>query len=83
MVLFESESDTNTFIGYDYPQFIMSDHKSFFDFSKEWIQQIMNRSVLISSEGYQYRELFFIKMETDFTFFKQRVEKLMGIYYER
>lgn len=81
MVLLESQNFNSTFIGYDFPQFIMSDHIEFTNFSKEWIQKIMKRSVLISSEGYQYRELFFIKMENDFEYFKTRVEKLRGIYY--
>jgi len=81
IVQFNSKSVKSTFLGYDYPQFIVSHNKPFFDFSKDWIDRLKKRSVLISSEGYQYRELFFIKMENDFKYFKERVEKLMEVYY--
>ncbi len=81
LVLYESEAAKTSFIGYDFPQFIVSYNKSFHTFSQNWINKIKKRSVLISSEGYQYRELFFIKMENDFKYFKERVDKLMGIYY--
>jgi hypothetical protein len=79
---FDSKEIQSTFIGYDYPQFLVSSNKDFFLNSKEWINKLKKRSVLISSEGYQYRELFFIKMETDFKNFKDRTQKLMSIYYE-
>lgn len=78
---FDSLTVKSIFLGYDYPQFIVSHNKPFFDFSKDWIDRIKKRSVLISSEGYQYRELFFMKMENDLNYFKQRVEKLMAVYY--
>jgi len=81
MVLFESEDIKNTFIGFDFPQFIMSDNKAFFNYSKNWIEKILSRSLLISTEGFQYRELFFIKMEKDFSAFKEKAEKLMQVYY--
>lgn len=80
---FESTTVKSTFLGYDYPQFIVSHNKPFFDFSKDWIDRIKKRSVLISSEGYQYRELFFMKMETDLNYFKDRVSKLMEVYYSK
>jgi len=82
IVQFDSASVKSTFLGYDYPQFIVSHNKPFFQFSKDWIDRLKKRSVLISTEGYQYRELFFIKMENDVKQFKNRVEKLMGVYYE-
>ncbi len=81
IVQFESDDIKSTFLGYDYPQFIVSHNKPFFDFSKDWINRIKKRSVLISSEGYQYRELFFIKMENDFISFKDKVSKLIAVYY--
>ncbi len=81
LVLYKSKYIRTSFIGYDYPQFIVSHNKQFYDFSMDWINKIKKRSALISSEGYQYRELFFIKMENDFKYFKERVDKLMGIYY--
>jgi len=81
LVLYKSKYIRTSFIGYDYPQFIVSHNKQFYDFSMDWINKIKKRSALISSEGFQYRELFFIKMENDFKYFKERVEKLMGIYY--
>jgi len=79
---FDSKSIKSTFVGYDYPQFIVSHNKPFFEFSKNWINKIKKRSVLISGEGYQYRELFFIKMENDFKYFKERVDSLLNIYYK-
>jgi hypothetical protein len=82
LLLYESDKYKSTFIGYDIPQFIVSNNPVFFDFSKEWIRRIRKRSVLISAEGYQNRELFFIKMERDFKDFENRVEKLVGIYYQ-
>ncbi len=82
IVQFDSANVKSTFLGYDYPQFIVSHNKPFFQFSKDWIDRLKKRSVLISNEGYQYRELFFMKMENDFKYFKNRVEKLMGVYYE-
>jgi len=81
LMQFQSKTIKSTFLGYDYPQFIVSHNKPFFDFSKDWINKIKKRSVLISTDGYQYRELFFIKMETDYMLFKERSEKLMGVYY--
>lgn len=81
IVQFDSKSVKSTFLGYDYPQFIVSHNKPFFQFSKDWINRLKKRSVLISSEGYQYRELFFIKMENDLKYFKERVDKLMEVYY--
>jgi hypothetical protein len=81
IVQYESVYIKSTFIGYDYPQFMLSHNRMFYEFSQDWINKIKKRSVLISSEGYQYRELFFIKIENDFKYFKDRVEKLMGIYY--
>jgi len=81
LVLFNSKAIRASFIGYDFPQFIVSHNDKLYDFSSDWIDKIKKRSVLISSEGYQYRELFFIKMETDFKYFKERVDKLMDVYY--
>ena len=81
LVLYKSKFIKSSFIGYDYPQFIVSHNQKFYEYSLEWINKIKKRSVLISSEGYQYRELFFIKLETDFKLFQERVDKLMGIYY--
>jgi transcriptional regulator with XRE-family HTH domain len=81
VVQYGSTAFKSTFIGYDYPQFIVSHNAKFFDFSSDWIQRIKKRSVLISSEGYQFRELFFMKMDNDFDYFKTRVEKLVDVYY--
>jgi len=82
MILYDSEKFSATFVGFDIPQFIVSYNKPYFDFAQEWVNKIRRRSVLISSEGYQYRELFFRKMEKDFEEFKNNAEKLVGIYYE-
>ena len=82
MVTYNSNSMKSTFVAVDYPKFIVSENPQFYEFSQDWINKIKRRSVLISGEGYQYQELFFRKMETDFADFKNRVEKLIGIYYD-
>ncbi len=82
IVLYKSSRNKVTFIGYDYPHFALSSSDRFYDFSMDWIDKIKRRSVLISSEGYQYRELFFHQLEKDFEQFKGRIEKLIAVYYE-
>lgn len=82
MVTYNSKSMKATFLGVDYPKFIVSENENFYLFATDWINKIKRRSVLISGEGYQYQELFFRKMETDFTAFKEKVYKLISIYYE-
>lgn len=81
IVQFGSTAFKSTFVGYDYPQFIVSHNRQFYDFSTTWINKLKKRSVLISSEGYQFRELFFVKMNNDFNYFKERVQKLIEVYY--
>lgn len=81
MVLYESDKVNTTCIGYDMPQFIVTYNPAFYLFSKDWIQKIRRRSVLISGDGFQYREMFFLKMEQDFKNFEEKVEKLMAVYY--
>jgi len=82
MVLYQSENFSASFVGFDIPQFIVSHNDNFAQFADNWVDKIRKRSVLISSEGYQYRELFFIKMENDFKMFKERVDKMVGVYYQ-
>lgn len=81
MVLYESDKLNTTCIGYDMPQFIVTYNPAFYTFSKDWIQKIRRRSVLISGDGFQYREMFFLKLEQDFRTFEEKVEKLMAVYY--
>ena len=81
MVLFETKNLRATFIGYDMPHFIVTHDHDFHSFSKEWAQKIKRRSVLISSEGYQYREVFFMRMENDLKRFKENTENLLRVYY--
>ena len=82
ILLYQSERIKGGFIGMDMPQFMISYNPHFFDHAEKWIDNIKKRSVLISSEGLQYRELFFLKLENDFKAFKVRVEKLISVYYE-
>ncbi len=82
VLLYESEKFKGAFVGMDMPQFMISYNPHFYENASRWIDNIKQRSVLISSEGLQYRELFFLKLENDFKAFKERVEKLMGVYYE-
>jgi len=81
IILYNGENFHSTFIGFDYPQFIVTKSEDFYQYAHNWMQKIKKRSVLISSEGLQYRELFFIKMEKDFEDFKYRVETLIKVYY--
>lgn len=81
IILYNGENFQSTFIGFDYPQFIVTKSNEFYQYAHHWMQKIKKRSVLISSEGLQYRELFFIKMERDFEDFKYRVESLVKVYY--
>ena len=82
LALYRSEKLTTTFIGFDMPHFIVSYSPAFYDFSAKWIEKIKRHSILISSEGYQFRELFFLKMNKDFEQFKDRLEKLVNVYYD-
>lgn len=81
MLLCEGEDLDITFIAFDYPQFIKTNSGGFNIYSNKWIKKIKNRSVLISSAGYQYRELFFVKLEQDFDSFKEKVDNLLKVYY--
>lgn len=82
LVLYESDETKSTFVGYDYPHFIQSPSQSFHAYSTDWIGKLRGRSILISGEGYQQKELFFMKLERDFDGFKNRVQKLMNVYYD-
>lgn len=77
----ESEQLKATFVGFDIPQFIVSHNATFFQFSKDWIEKIRHRSILISGDGFQHRELFFQKLDQDFSNFSKTVDKLIGVYY--
>jgi len=81
MVLYNSEHLKASFIGMDIPQFMVSHDQSFFNFAMQWINEIKERSVLISSGGYQNRELFFVKLDKDFLQFKDNLQKLVALYY--
>lgn len=82
LVLFASDKLKSTFVGYDVPKFIVSYDHSFYDYSYDWLRKVRKKSVLISEEGYQNKELFFLKLERDFNAFSERVEKLISVYYE-
>ncbi len=82
ILLYESSQVKGAFIGIDMPQFMISYNPHFYKHAEQWINNIKKRSVLISSEGFQYRELFFHKLDNDYKAFKDRAEKLMGVYYE-
>ncbi len=81
VLLYEGEDLDITFIAFDYPQFIKTNSTGFNQYSKNWIEKLKNRSLLISSAGYQYRELFFLKLEKDFEAFKVKAENLIKVYY--
>lgn len=81
VLLYEGTDLNITFIAFDYPQFIKTNSSGFNKYSKKWIEKLKKRSVLISSAGYQYRELFFLKLEKDFEAFKEKADNLLKIYY--
>jgi len=81
VLLYEGTELDITFIAFDYPQFIKTNSGGFNQYSKKWIEKLKKRSVLISSAGYQYRELFFLKLEKDFEAFKEKADNLLKIYY--
>ena len=81
LAIYQSQKLTVTFIGFDMPHFVVSYNKDFCDYSFQWIEKIKKRSVLISSEGYQFRELFFMKMQDDFKAFHDKLDKLKSVYY--
>lgn len=81
LLIYKSDKFKAAFIGYDMPQFLVSYNPQFIDYSEDWIQRIQKRSVLISSDGYQYRELYFSKIEKDFKQFAETADKLTSIYY--
>ena len=81
LALYQSEKMSVSFVGFDMPHFVVSYNEKFHEFSNQWIDKIRKRSILISSEGYQFRELFFLKMNKDFEDFKERVDKLVAVYY--
>ena len=82
LALYNSDKMSTSFVGFDMPHFIVSYNAKFYEFSRQWIEKIRKRSILISSDGFQFRELFFLKMTKDFETFKDRVEKLLVVYYD-
>lgn len=81
LAVYRSEHVSTAFVGFDIPHFMVSYSKPFLDFCEVWVEKIKSRSVRISGDGYQSRELFFLKMNKDFADFKDRVDKLMAVYY--
>jgi hypothetical protein len=81
IVLLESDTINNTFISYDFPKFIMTWNPEFHAYTKSWIKKIIQRSALISSEGYRQREIFFNKLDKDFKQFEENVKRAIEMYY--
>ena len=81
ILLYDSDDIQSAFIGIDMPHYMITYSPSFVKQAKVWVENIKRRSVLISSEGFQYRELFFHKLEKEYDAFKDRVEKLIAVYY--
>lgn len=81
MVIYETDNLKATFMGMDIPQFMVSHDPIFHAFANDWVGQIKKRSVMISSVGYQSRELFFLKLDKDLKQFKETTSKLMAVYY--
>lgn len=81
LAVYKDKGTQTAFVGFDIPHFVVSYHKDFVDFCGKWAQKIKSRSVRISSDGYQSRELFFLKINSDFKDFKERVEKIKAVYY--
>ncbi|MEM9896874.1 MAG: hypothetical protein AAF789_10930, partial [Bacteroidota bacterium] len=81
LVLFSSERTQAVFVGYDMPHFIVTHKPDFYQFSTGWIEKIKRHSVLISEDGYQYRERFFLRLEEEFKRFKVEAERMVEMYY--
>ncbi len=76
VILHKGESVNSTFLGFDYPHFIVTKNNQFYTYAYSWIDKIKQRSVLISGEGFQQREVYFEKLKDQFLTFKAKVEKL-------
>ena len=76
-----SDLINNTFVAYDYPKFIVTWNQDFHQYTKEWMNKIIKRSVLITAEAYQQREIFFNKLERDNSIFEENVKKAIDVYY--
>jgi len=81
LVLYNRKDLKASFIGMDIPQFMVSHDETYFDFAMDWVNKIKEQSVLISSGGYQNKELFFVKLDKDFLRFKDNTQKLISLYY--
>lgn len=79
--LYESVKIRTLIVGYDIPHFIVSHDAKFMDYTKQWVRKIQKRSIPISGEGYQTKELFFNRLRKEFNVFKDTVHNLMSIYY--
>lgn len=75
VILHKGETVNSTFLGFDYPHFIVTKNDQFYDYAYNWIDKIKQRSVLISGEGFQQRELYFKELKDQFLVFKGKVEK--------
>ncbi len=82
ILLYDSDDIQSAFIGIDMPHYMITYSPSFVKQANVWVDNIKRRSVLISSEGFQYRELFFHKLAKEYDTFKERVGKLVAVYYE-
>lgn len=81
LIIYKALNQQLTFLGFDYPQFIVTKNKQFYEYADAWIHKIKQRSVLISGEGLQYRERFFNKLEEEFLRFKEQTLKLLDSHY--
>lgn len=82
IALYKSEKFSSAFIGLDMPYFIVSYSAAFYEFSEQWIEKIKSHSILISSGGYQSKELFFKRMNNDFENFKAQLKRLIEVNYK-
>lgn len=80
LIVYKTDGQQLTFLGFDYPQFVVTKNKEFHEYANGWVEKIKERSVLISGEGYKYRKIFFNNLEAEFNRFKEQIEKLIESY---
>jgi hypothetical protein len=80
VILHKGKAVNSTFLGFDYPHFIVTKNDQFYHYAQNWVAKIKQRSVLISGEGFQQREQYFEQLKGQFQVFKSKVENLLLDY---
>ena len=80
IIIHEGDRYKSTFLGFDYPHYIVTESEDFYKYAQTWIDKIRQKSVLISAEAFKDRELYFQNLETKFKQFKLDIQtSLQGL----